>query len=153
MTRMLTPRRPAGFFPTGLLGREMEELWNRFLPVTVGEWPMTPEMVEPRVNLVETENQYEAAVELPGFKPEEFHVEVKNNELWLTGERKEEKEEKGKTFHRIERRYGEFRRVIPLPGEVNAAGATANFTEGVLTVRIPKAEISRPKTVAVEVKR
>lgn len=152
MTRMLTPRRPAGFFPTGPLGREMEELWNRFLPTTLGEWPMTPELVEPRVNLSETENAYEATVELPGLKPEEFHVEVKNHELWLTGERKEEKEEKGKTFHRIERRYGEFRRIIPLPGEVNATGATANFAAGLLTVRVPKAEASRPKTVAVEVK-
>ncbi len=88
-------------------------------------------------------------VELPGLKPEEFHVELRNHELWVTGEKKEEKEEKGKTFLRVERRYGEFKRVIPLPENVNAEKVAAEFREGVLKIAIPKTAETKPKEVQV----
>jgi HSP20 family protein len=102
------------------------------------------------VNVAETETAYEVTLELPGMKPEEFKVELKDRDLWITGEKKEEKEEKGKTFHRIERSYGEFRRVIPLPGEVAEEKIAAEYKEGVLHILVPKTEKAKPRRVEVK---
>ncbi len=79
-----------------------------------------------------------------------LHVEFKGDQLWLTGERKHETEEKGKTFHRIERRYGRFERVIPLACPVNEANIAAEYKDGVLHVTVPKAEEARPKRIEVK---
>jgi len=73
----------------------------------------------PHIDFAETANAYEVTVELPGLKPEDFHVEYHDGGLWISGERKEETEEKGKTFHRVERHYGQFQRMIPLPGAID----------------------------------
>ena len=104
----------------------------------------------PEVNMVETEKALEATVELPGMKPEEVKVEIREGALWITGEKKEEKEEKGKTFHRIERRAGMFRRVFPLPVEVMEEKVDARFAEGVLKITLPKAEKVAPKHIDVK---
>jgi HSP20 family molecular chaperone IbpA len=72
----------------------------------------------PEADIVETEKAVEVAVELPGMKPEEVKVEIKEGKLWIVGEKQTEKEEKGRTFHRMERRSGMFRRVFELPTEV-----------------------------------
>ena len=104
----------------------------------------------PDVNMVETEKAVEVAVELPGMKPEEVKVEIREGNLWITGEKKEEKEEKGKTFHRIERRAGMFRRVLPLPVEVKEQEVDARFVEGVLKIVLPKAERVAPKQIEIK---
>jgi HSP20 family protein len=140
--------------PLERLENEMNELMGRFFGREEGwGWGDGLEKLEaftPRMNLVETENAYEVTVELPGIKPEEFNVEFKEGALWITGHRKEEKEEKGKTFHRVERHFGEFRRMIPLPGAVNEEKVEAAFKEGLLTVTVPKAEIVKPRHIAVK---
>jgi len=104
----------------------------------------------PEVNMVETEKALEVAVELPGMKPEEVKVEIREGNLWIMGEKKEEKEEKGKTFHRIERRSGMFRRVLPLPVEVKEQAVEARFAEGVLKISLPKAERVAPKQIEIK---
>jgi len=104
----------------------------------------------PESNIVETEKAVEVAVELPGMKAEDVKVEIRENALWVTGEKKEEKEEKGKTFHRVERRAGMFRRVFPLPVEVMEEKVDARFTDGVLKITLPKAEKVAPKQIAVK---
>lgn len=130
--------------------REMEWEWPALLEKVFGEeWPLSGEHFLPRTNVAETPEAVEVTVELPGMKPEEFHVEVHAHELWVTGEKKEEKEEKGKTFHRVERRFGEFKRVVPLPENVNPEKATAEYKEGILKVAIPKTEASKPKHIEV----
>jgi HSP20 family protein len=138
--------------PLGRLENEMTELMERFFGPEEG-WFNGLERVEgftPRVNLAETDKEYEVTVELPGLKPEEFNVEFKEGALWISGHREEEKEEKEKTFHRIERRYGEFRRTIPLPGAIDEEQVEASFKEGVLKVMIPKAEVAKPRRVEVK---
>jgi HSP20 family protein len=105
----------------------------------------------PRANIAETENDLELTVELPGVKPEDVHVEMHDGELWVRGELKDEREEKGKTFHKVERRYGEFRRVLPLPAEADKEKVDARLTNGVLKVMIPKTEKARPKAIPVKV--
>jgi len=104
----------------------------------------------PRADVAETENEYEVTVDLPGVKPEELTVEYKGNELWITGERKQEKEEKGKTFHRVEKRYGRFERAITLAGPVDEGKVSAEYHDGVLCVTVPKAEQARPKRIEVK---
>jgi HSP20 family protein len=68
----------------------------------------------------------------------------------VTGEKKEEKEEKGKTFHRVERRSGMFRRVLPLPSEVVEDRVEARFIDGVLKITLPKAENVAPKPIKIK---
>lgn len=108
------------------------------------------EKFAPIANLAETETHYEVTVELPGMKPEEFNVEFRNGELWVTGERKEEKEEKEKTYHRLERRYGAFRRVFALPVAVDEEKVTAEYKEGILRINVPKVAEVKPKRVEVK---
>jgi HSP20 family protein len=104
----------------------------------------------PSVDFVEKENEFEVTVDLPGMKPEEVKVEFKEGALWVTGERKEEKEESGKTYHRVERSYGEFRRVLPLPSAVKEDQIEAKFTDGVLKVSVPKSEVVETKRIEVK---
>ena len=104
----------------------------------------------PEANIVETEKAVEIAVELPGMKPEDVKVEIREKALWITGEKKEKKEEKGKTFHRVERRAGMFRRVFPVPVEVVEEKIDARFNDGVLKVTLPKAEKVAPKHIEVK---
>ncbi len=104
----------------------------------------------PSVNFAETEKNYEITVELPGMKPEDVHVEFKDSHLWITGERKHEEEQKGKTYHRVERRYGSFRRVIALGNEVDADKVQASYKDGILTVDIPKVAAAQPRRIEVK---
>ena len=126
---------------------EMEDLMERFFG-NGEEWGLT--RFTPSLNVSETDNGYEVSVELPGLKPEEVHVELKEGNLWISGEKKEESEEKGKTFHRIERRHGEFRRMIQLPGAVAEEKVEAKFENGVLKVNVPKSEKVKPKKIPVK---
>jgi len=104
----------------------------------------------PEVNVSETDKHFEVKVDLPGLKPEEFTVEFRQGDLWITGERKEEKEEKGKTRHRVERHHGQFRRVLPLGENVDPEHIDAGYKEGVLHVVVPKTEFAQPKKVEVK---
>jgi HSP20 family protein len=104
----------------------------------------------PRTNVAETNTALEVTVELPGMKAEDFTVEAHNGDLWITGEKKEEREEKGKTFHRVERHHGKFRRIVPLPAGVNAEKVDATYRDGVLKVVLEKAEKAKAKAIPVK---
>jgi HSP20 family protein len=125
----------------------MESLFDQFF--TDGNAARGIQAFAPRTTVAETDKEYEVQVDLPGIKPEEVHVEMRGNELWLTGERKEEKEEKGKNYHRIEQEYGCFERVIPLPAPVGEDKIKAHYQNGVLKVTVPKSEAVRPKRVPI----
>jgi HSP20 family protein len=104
----------------------------------------------PETNFVETDKALEVTVELPGMRPEEVKVEVKDKVLWISGEKKEEKKEKGKTFHRMERRTGTFRRVFSLPVDVMDDRVEARFVDGVLKITLPKSEKVAAKKIEVK---
>jgi HSP20 family protein len=104
----------------------------------------------PDTNIAETDEALEVTVELPGMKAEDVKVEIREGALWITGEKQEEKEENGKTFHRIERRSGTFRRILPLPAEVQDQAVDARFTDGVLKVTLPKSEKVAPKQIEIK---
>jgi HSP20 family protein len=127
----------------------MEDLMERFFGTDAGT-PFVEEEFALAVNLAETDSQLEVTVDLPGIKPEEVKVELKNGDLWITGERKEEKEEKGKQYRRIERRYGSFCRVMTLPSPVDESKVNAEYHDGVLRISLPKSEKVKPKRIEVK---
>jgi HSP20 family protein len=134
------------------LGR-LERDFGRFVEGMFGEedrWMSLEGAFVPTINVAENAEGVEVTVELPGMKPEDFTVEVKNGALWIAGEKKEELEEKGKTFHRVERSYGEFRRVIPLPATVAEDKVAAEYKSGVLKISLPKTAEARPRKVEVK---
>jgi HSP20 family protein len=104
----------------------------------------------PEANVSETEKAIDVSIDLPGMKPEDVKVELHDRVLTISGERKEEKEEKGKTFHRVERRSGSFRRSFTLPMEVDEAKVDAKFEHGVLNITLPKTEKAAPKKIEVK---
>ena len=105
----------------------------------------------PAVDVQETETEYLIKADLPEVKKEDVKVTVHDGVMTIEGERKLEKEEKGKKFHRIEREYGRFVRKFTLPDGADEAKVAAEFKDGVLNVRVPKSAIARPKTVEVKV--
>jgi HSP20 family protein len=142
-----TPDLPA----VDVFRREMDTLFNQFFDFGASNGNgMSAWHYEPHLNVAEQEDRFEVTAELPGLKPEDFSVEVKDNALWISGEKKEEHEENGKTYHRVERRYGGFRRMIPFATQVNAEHIAAEYKDGVLTVRVPKAESAKPRRIQVQ---
>jgi HSP20 family protein len=105
----------------------------------------------PSVDIAETAEAFEIKAELPDVKKEDVKVSVEDGELRISGERKQEKEEKGKKFHRVERSYGSFMRSFTLPENVDDSKLTAEYKDGLLNVRLPKTEKAKPKAVAVKV--
>lgn len=104
----------------------------------------------PSIDVSETDESLQVRVDLPGTKPEEVHVEVRNNVLQITGERKEEREEKNKTWHRTERRVGRFARSMTLPCDVQEDKVVAECVNGVLNILLPKAEKAKSKKIPVK---
>jgi HSP20 family protein len=103
------------------------------------------------VDISEDDHEFLVKAELPEMKKEDVKVSVENGELTISGERKFEKEEKNKKYHRVERSYGSFARSFTLPDNVNADKVTAEFKEGLLQVHLPKQETAKPKAVQVAV--
>ncbi|HTV22878.1 MAG TPA: Hsp20/alpha crystallin family protein [Polyangiaceae bacterium] len=105
----------------------------------------------PSVDITETAEAFEIKAELPDVKKEDVKVSVEDGELRISGERKQEKEDKGKRFHRIERSYGSFMRSFTLPENVDDSKLSAEYKDGLLNVRLPKTERAKPKAIAVKV--
>ncbi len=92
----------------------------------------------PSIDVAETDKEIKVSVELPGMDDKDVEVNLNRDSLTIRGEKKEEKEDKGKDYYHVERSYGSFSRTIPLPVEIESDKAEAYFKKGVLTVRIPK---------------
>lgn len=105
----------------------------------------------PAVDVQETDTEYLLKADLPDVKKEEVKVDVKDRILTVEGERKQEKEQQGKKFHRIERSYGKFVRRLALPAEVDDQKVAAEFKDGVLTVHLPKSPAAKPRAVEVKI--
>ena len=145
----LVPWTDAG--PWGALRREMDGLVGRFF----GDEFEAPyhEVSIGNLDVAETDRQVEVTVDLPGVNPDEIDVQIVNNALTISGERKEEYEsegENGRKYHRIERRVGQFSRTVMLPCPVDEHGVEAQFIDGVLTVTLPKTEAARAKKIPVK---
>jgi HSP20 family protein len=111
---------------------------------TLAEW-------SPAVDVQETDNEYLVKADLPDVKKEAVKVQLVDGSLSIEGERRREKEENGKRFHKVEREYGSFVRRFTLPSEVDATKVHAEFKNGVLNVHLPKSESAKAKAVDVKV--
>jgi HSP20 family protein len=105
----------------------------------------------PAMDLVETDDQFVLRADLPGLDQGDVTLEVQDDVLTLSGERRSEQEAKGDGYYRLERATGAFSRSLTLPDGVDAEAITASFDKGVLEVRIPKPEQKRPRRVAIAV--
>ncbi|MBW7859684.1 MAG: Hsp20/alpha crystallin family protein [Rhodocyclaceae bacterium] len=136
--------------------REMEDLFDRYARTTGlarggSQEPLASQDWSPRVDIAETEARFVIKAEIPDVKKEDVQVSVDNGVMTIKGERRQEKEEKGKKFHRIERQYGSFRRSFSLPENVDTGAISASFKDGLLTVELPKTTKSKPKSIAVAI--
>lgn len=138
--------------------RELEDIQNRLGSIFGrapargnGEETMTVCEWAPLVDITEDQNEYLIKAELPEVKKEDVKVSVENGTLTISGERKFEKEEKGKKYHRVERAYGTFMRSFTLPDAATGEKVSAEFKDGVLKVHLPKSEEAKPKSVDIKV--
>jgi HSP20 family protein len=105
----------------------------------------------PAVDVEETDKEYLIKADLPAVKREDVSVGIEDGVLTVQGERKQEKEEKNKRFHRLERSYGKFVRRIGVPMDVDQQQVAAEFKDGVLNVHLPKTDGIKPRAVDVKV--
>ncbi len=144
---------------------EMDRLFDRF--TRDFEWPYLPRMFNrepfwpeeaaftisaPPVEISEDGKAYKVAAELPGIDPKDIEVTVSGDMLVLKGEKREEKEEKGKNTYLSERSYGAFRRAFQLPDTVDRDHLAADFSKGVLTITLPKKAEAQKAEKKIEVK-
>jgi HSP20 family protein len=139
--------------------REMDDVFDRYAKaltnwqrsrgnqevMATGDWT-------PRVDIAETEKEFSIKVEIPGISREDVKITAENGVLTIKGERKQEKEEKGKKFHRIERSYGCFTRSFTLPENVDETKIEATFKDGMLKIQIPKTDEDKPKAIDIKIK-
>ena len=105
----------------------------------------------PPVDIAEEKDRILITAELPGFKENEIEIQTENGMLTLRGERRFEKEADGKSYHRVERSYGQFVRSFSLPNNVDRERIKASFRNGLLEVELPKREDAKPKTIKITV--
>jgi HSP20 family protein len=133
-----------------------EDMLNRYARAMGQPRPGSQEVIAtgdwaPRVDIAETDKAFEIKAEIPEVNKEDVKVTVHNGVLTIQGNRKQETEEKGKKFHRIERFYGSFTRSFTLPENVDEADISASFKGGMLTLQIQKTEEAKPKSIEVKV--
>ncbi|MGC2577886.1 MAG: Hsp20/alpha crystallin family protein [Terrimicrobiaceae bacterium] len=138
--------------------RELEDIQSRLSSLFgrtplrgFGEEAMTVSEWTPLVDIAEDDKEYLIKAELPEVKKEDVKVTVEGGVLTITGERKFEKEEKGKKYHRLERAYGSFMRSFTLPEGAAGDKISAEFKDGVLKVHLAKSPEAKPKSINVKV--
>ncbi len=105
----------------------------------------------PVVDVAETENDIVVKAEIPGIDPKDIDISITGDNLTIRGEKKEEKEKTGICYHRVESSYGSFKRTISLPVSVDIAKVTAEGSNGLLEITLPKKEESKAKKISVKV--
>jgi HSP20 family protein len=125
-------------------GRPLPQQRGGELTETFADWA-------PAMDVQENESEYLIKADLPAVKREDVKVSVENGLLAIEGERKMEKEEKGKKFHRVERSYGKFVRHLAVPTDVDPQKVAAEFKDGVLNVHLPKTPVAKPRAIEVKV--
>lgn len=127
--------------------KEMDSVVQQFFGGDEGR--TAADRFTPHLNVAETEQAYEISLDLPGIDPSQVNVEMNDGQLTITGQKQQRSEEEGKTFLRVERQFGQFRRTIGIPAAVNEEGIHAEYKDGVLTVTIPKSEKAKPRRIEV----
>lgn len=130
---------------------EMNRLFNTFFDPSAptGRGNGTARRWLPAMDLVETPDHYVLRADLPGLADGDVNVQLEDNVLSISGERKAEHDDQQEGYYRLERAFGAFSRSLTLPEGVNPDAVQAHFDRGVLEIRIPKPEQRKPKTIQI----
>lgn len=130
------------------LRREIDRLFDDLLnPSEENETRMS--MWSPHTDISETDDRYVLRMDMPGLSRSDLNIELRNDTLTVSGERKNEHEESRENFHRVERSYGRFFRSFTLPNAGDTEKVKAQMKDGVLTIEIPKREESKPRRIEI----
>ncbi len=131
---------------------EFNRLFNSFFDTpTAGSGSGSPRRWVPPMDLIETEGEYVLRADLPGLAENDVKIELDENVLTVSGERKAEHEHRKAGYYRVERSFGSFRRSLTLPEGVDADAIQATFNHGVLEVKVPKPAQRQPRRVRISV--
>lgn len=136
------------FFRDRVMQGEISSIFDSFFNDGLGKFERNV-FFTPRVDVMEKEKQFEVHVALPGLKKEEINVEVENNVLTVSGERKIKNESKEEKYHMVENFYGKFSRSFTLPENVDPSKIDAQFEDGILNIALPKSEVKQNTTKVV----
>ncbi|TLD40762.1 MAG: heat shock protein Hsp20 [Candidatus Jettenia ecosi] len=125
------------------MNRMMDSIFREGSLTETGMWL-------PPIDLSETNDKITVKAEIPGIDPKDIDISIQDNTLFLKGEKKEEKEEKGKNYYRVERQYGSFSRSVVLPATVDTDKVTAECKNGVLEITLQKKEEVKPKQISIK---
>ena len=130
------------------INRLFNTLFDSPAPIQAGA---SPRRWVPAMDLVENERDFVLRADLPGISEQDVKIELEENVLTISGERRSESEERKDGFYRLERSSGSFSRSLTLPKGVDAGAITASFDRGVLEVHVPKPEVRKPHKVEIAV--
>jgi HSP20 family protein len=137
--------------------QETEDMFGHFVkapawPQIRGQGVHATEDWAPQVDIAESDKEFMIKVEIPEVKKEDIRIAVNNGFLTIRGHRKQEEEEKGKKFHRVERYFGSFSRSFMLPDNIDENKIEASFKDGMLNLQVPKTDEAKQKTIEIKVK-
>jgi HSP20 family protein len=147
--RSLIPFRSSNQF-LDQMHNEMDEMIQRFFGAPAEAKTNGMSVWAPNIDISETDKAFIVKADLPGVDPKDVEVSVREGVMTLRGEKREQREEKHKNYHRTERFVGQFYRSIPLPAGVDEESVAATSGIGVVTVTIPKKPEAQPKKIAVK---
>ena len=142
-------------YPLTDLRSEMDSIFNHLFDLSTGhEFDPWEGFVfkTPAVDMEETDKDIVVKAEMPGLEPRDFQISLSDNILTIKGEKNEEKKEEKKNYHLLERRHGSFYRSIILPSDVKGEKVEANYSQGVLEIKLPKTEPKKAKKITIPVK-
>lgn len=151
---ILVPEKTELVSPFEEMERWLGDFMNRpfFSPMWMPRFHLSQmQPVSPSVDIYEEADAVVVKAELPGIGKEDVEVDISDNVLTISGEKRSEGKVERKDYHRIERSYGSFSRTLRLPGEVVSDQAKASFENGVLKIRIPKTEAAKQKKRKIEI--
>ena len=138
--------------PLRELKREMDRLWNEFFGRERLPEPFETEWM-PALDVSETKEAVIVRADVPGIDPEDLEITISGNVLTIKGEKKQEHEEKGENFYRVERSYGSFVRSVQIPTEIETDKIEASYKNGVLKITLPKKAEAKGKQIPVKVEK
>lgn len=133
----------------GDLQREVDDIFGRFFSES-NSGSSSSAVWAPRTDLIESENQYTLQLDVPGMTKDDININVQNNTLTISGERKMERTQDEEERVRVERSYGTFHRTFALPNSVDASNIEATYNNGELTVTVPKTETASRRRIEIQ---
>lgn len=153
LSRKGLPVKREEYEPFTFFREEMNRLFDNFFRgFEIEPFERRLTTFSPSIDISETDKEVIISAELPGIEDKDIDVSLTKDSITIKGEKKEEKEEKGKSYYRMERSYGSFSRTIPLPAEIDSDKTTAEFKKGVLTIKMPKTPAAIKEKKKIQIK-